>query len=125
MTLPEAWDYNEARESLAGAGIGIDRRVWGPFAARVEGVLLRVAQDGGGAWLRGFTLGSRARWARARLSPFLDVAVGLSSATAAVPMRGTTFNYLALLGGGIEVPIRGIQLTAGARWLHVSNNGRD
>jgi hypothetical protein len=125
MALPEAWDYNEARESLMGAGIGIDRHVWGPLAARGEGVVLRVAQNGDDGWLRGVTLGMRARWSRARSSPFLDVAVGPSTATVAIPIRGTTFNYLAVVGAGIEFPLRGIQMAVSARWLHISNNGRE
>jgi hypothetical protein len=125
MALPEAWDYNEARESLTGAAIGIDRHVWGPLAVRAEAVVLRVAQEGGDGWLRGVTLGMRARWSRARVAPFLDVAVGPSTATIAVPIRGTTFNYLAVVGGGIEFPVRGIQMGVSARWLHVSNNGRE
>ena len=124
MLLPEAWDYNEARESLAGAGIGVDRRLGGPLAARIEALVLRVGQGGDDAWLRGVTLGTRARWSLLAMAPFFDVAVGVSTATTAVPMRGTTFNYLAVLGGGIEVPMRGLELAFGARWLHLSNNGR-
>ena len=123
--LIEAWDYNAARESLAGGFVGVDRHVWGPLAARGEGLWLRVAQQGEDAWLRGFTIGSRARWRHSSAVPFLDIGVGLSSATARVPIHGTTFNYLATLGGGVEIPVRGIELAVGARWLHVSNNGRE
>jgi len=123
--LVEAWDANESSESLAGMSAGIDRRVVGPVAARAEGLLFRVAQDGDDAWVRGFTIGARSRWSRSRMSTFLGGRRRLAHATVAVPVRGTRFNYLAVLGGGIEVPIGGIQLALGARWLHVSNNGRE
>ena len=123
--LAEAWDYNESRESLAGATFGIDRDIWRRVAARSEVLLLRVRQRGHDGWLRGFTIGSRARWPGRPGSPFVDVAVGLSHATVAVPLRGTTFNYLAVIGGGIDIPVNAVQLCIGARWLHVSNNGRE
>lgn len=122
--LPEAWDFNESRETLMGGSVGIERRMWGPLAARAEGLLLHVSQDLDDAWLRGFTLGTRARLEMTRATPYIDVAVGLSNATTAVPARGTTFNYLAAVEAGIEVPFRGIEMSVGARWLHLSNNGR-
>ena len=34
-------------------------------------------------------------------------------------------NSLLVLGGGIEVPYSTVHLIVGARWLHVSNNGRE
>jgi hypothetical protein len=125
LALVEAWDYNEAKESLAGVFLGVDRRVWRRMSARVEGLALRVQQSGPDAWLRGFTLGTRARWPHTPLRPFVELAVGLSDSTTVVPVRGTSFNYLMVSGGGVAVPAGNATLELGARWLHVSNNGRD
>jgi len=55
----------------------------------------------------------------------VDLAVGLSDSTVAVPKRGTTFNYLIVGGAGVELPGRAMTVDLGLRWLHVSNNGRE
>jgi hypothetical protein len=121
----EAWDRNEASESLAGAFVAADRLVWRGFAVRGEGALLLVSQRGDDAWLRGFTIGARKRWARHRAVPLVDVAVGVSDATVPAPVRGTEFNYLAVIGVGAEIPVGGVLVTLSGRWFHVSNNGRE
>ena len=125
IVLREAWDRNESTETLAGATAGIDRRVWKGLAARGEVIALRVMQAGDDAWLRGFTLGPRVRWGRGAIRPVLDVAVGLSIATTAVPPRGTPFNYLATIGAGLEMPLHRTVISVTGRWLHASNNGRE
>jgi hypothetical protein len=56
---------------------------------------------------------------------FLDTGVGLATAAQRVPPTGTRRNYLVVLGGGIEVPWSTLHFSAGARWLHVSNGGRE
>jgi hypothetical protein len=121
----EAWDRNDSTEWLSGAILGVDRRIWRGLAVRTEALALRVFQHAEDAWLRGLTLGTRARWRRGSTSPVIDVAVGISDATQAVPPRGTSFNYLAAIGGGIEVPLRRMRLAVTGRWLHASNNGRE
>jgi lipid A 3-O-deacylase PagL len=121
----EAWDRNESSEALVGLLVGIDRRLWKGIAFRTEGLLMHVEQSGPDAWLRGFTIGSRARWSRSFGRPFVDVGVGLSHATAETPPRGTSSNYLIVSGGGVELDAGRMTLEVGARWLHVSNNGRD
>lgn len=120
----EAWDENERTEWLAGVGAGVDRQVWRALALRAELVALRV-QQARVAWLRGFTVGTRARWRRARVQPIADVAVGLSHSTEEVPLRGTRFNYLAVIGAGIETAVGRQRVSLTGRWLHVSNNGRE
>ena len=115
---------NEAREALAGAMAGIDRRVWKALALRTEGVILRVSQTGRDAWLRGFTIGIRNRWQPGRVTPFVELAAGLSASTRPVPPNGTASNYLLMSGGGVEIPLGRGSLDLGARWFHVSNNGR-
>jgi len=125
--LREAWDFNQSTESLAGAVLGVDRRVWRGLAVRGELLALRVMQDDDDGWLRGVTVGTRLRWGQGSLrpKPVVDVAVGLSSATRPVPPGGTSFNYLAAIGAGVEMPLRPAVVTVTGRWLHASNNGRE
>jgi hypothetical protein len=126
VALAEAWDFNEGAESLAGLALGAQRRVWKALTVRAEGVVLHVEQAGDDGWLRGFTIGTRTRWGASRIKPFVHLGVGLSDATTPVPARGTRINFLALVGGGVQIPIRAQFLVDfGARWFHVSNNGRE
>ena len=119
----EAWDRNESSESLAGIVAGADRRVWRGLSIRGEVLALRVWQASEDAWLRGFTVGTRTRWGQAGIRPVMDVAVGLAGATRPVPPRGTAFNYLAVIGTGVEMPLRAAAVTVTGRWWHASNNG--
>lgn len=121
----EAWDLNGSHEWLGGAIGGVDLRVWRGVSLRSELQALRVAQDGADAWLRGWTIGTRLRGHQPTLRPLVDVAVGLSHATTAVPAGGTRFNYLALIGAGVEAPFGAARLAVTGRWLHASNNGRE
>ena len=121
----EAWDYNESTEWLTGVMVGVDRRVWRGLAIRAEALVQRVFQEGENAWLAGGTVGARARWRRRTTSPVLDIAVGLSDANRPVPPRGTSFNYLALIGAGVEMPLGRLSATVTGRWLHASNAGRE
>jgi hypothetical protein len=84
-----------------------------------------VNQEADDAWLRGFTVGTRLRWGQASVRPVVDVAVGLSDTTRPVPPGGTAFNYLAIIGAGVEVPLRAVVVSVTGRWLHASNNGRE
>jgi hypothetical protein len=123
--LLEAWDFNATTETLTGIVVGADHPVWRGVAVRGEVMALHVAQATRDAWLRGFTLGSRMRWGGSRLQPFVDVAVGLSHATAPVPPGGTQVNYLAVIGAGVERHVGAVVLAVTGRWLHASNNGRE
>ena len=122
--LVEAWDQNERREALGGLFAGVESRLWRDVALRLEGVIARVRQHGDDAWLVGYTVGTRARWSAGGLRPYLDIGAGISHATREVPLRGTQFNFLATAGGGIELPLNGVAVAFGPRWLHLSNNGR-
>ena len=122
--LPEAWDYNESREVLAGVTFGADREVWRPLAVRVEGWLLKAAQQPRDAWTAGFTMGVRSRWRLRRGHPYADLGVGSSRAAAPIPQRGTRSNYVIVAGGGLMLPTGRGWLQVGARWLHLSNAGR-
>jgi hypothetical protein len=129
----EAWELNDSVEHLTGIQAGIDRRVWRSVAVRAEGLLLHVHQAGDDTWLRGASLGMRARrpfgvaqGRRVRVTElFLDVAGGWAGAAKRVPPTGTRYNYLALIGGGVEAPLAGLKLALGIRWLHISNGGRE
>ena len=125
MVLREAWDFNESVETLAGVVVGVDRRVWRGLAVRGELLGLRVWQDGDDAWLSGFSVGARTRWGSGRTRPVVDVGVGLSTASTPVPSRGTHFNYLAVIGGGVEHAAGPVVLAVTGRWFHASNNGRE
>jgi hypothetical protein len=124
-TLSEAWNYNESRETLAGVVVGIDGQIWKALGIRVEGSGLHVGQQPRDAWLGGMSVGPRARWTAGRVQPFLDLAAGLARATRAVPQRGTLLNYLLVAGGGVRLPLGRTSVDIGARWLHISNNGRE
>jgi Lipid A 3-O-deacylase (PagL). len=123
--LVEAWDLNESGEALAGVVVGGDRRIWRGLAIRSEGHLTHVEQEGPDAWLHGITIGARGRWERTFGRPFVDLAFGWANASHETPPRGTTSNYLIVSGGGIELPAGAVSLELGARWFHVSNNGRE
>ena len=116
---------NESVEHLAGLQIGIDRRVWRGLAIRAEGMMLRVRQDGDDTWLRGTSVGMRARKRAYHAVLFLDVGGGWAGADRRVPPTGTRYNYLAHLGGGVEMPWSQVRVTLSARWLHLSNGGRE
>jgi hypothetical protein len=123
--LPEAWEPNESREWFTGAIAGVDRRLWRGLAVRGEALLLRVTQPAEDAWLRGWTVGARTRWHRRTARPVIDIAVGTAEATRRIPPRGTRFNYLAVIGAGVEMPFRQRLVSVTGRWLHASNNGRE
>ena len=123
--LSEAWDFNEATESFAGLIVGADRRVWKGLSLRGELLMLSVTQQPDHAWLRGVTVGTRMRWGQAHVRPVVDAGVGLSDSTRPVPTGGTAFNYLAVIGAGVEAPLGAVIVAVTGRWLHASNNGRE
>jgi hypothetical protein len=123
--MAEAWDGNASHETLSGVVIAIDRPVWRGVAVRGEATVLRVWQQGDDAWLGGFTVGTRFRLHSGRTRPFIDVAVGLSQSSAPVPPAGTVFNYLAVIGAGVERRVGPAVVGVTGRWFHASNNGRE
>jgi hypothetical protein len=125
MVLREAWDFNRTPETLSGITIGADRTLWRGVAVRGELLGVRVFQQPRSAWLAGFTVGTRVRRQAGAVRPLLDIAVGLSGATEDVPAGGTRFNYLAVLGGGLERSMGSVIVSVTGRWFHASNNGRE
>lgn len=88
-------------------------------------MVLHVHQDGDDTWLRGASLGMRARKRVRTAQLFLDIAGGWAGAGERVPPSGTKYNYLAIIGGGVEAPWSRVRVTLSARWLHLSNGGRE
>lgn len=121
----EIWNYNGNHEEIyalvPGASYGLSDAV----AAVVTFPIAYVDQRGIDAAMQGVTFGLRSRvYRRGRLSIYFDFDVGISYADTITPPRGTRFNYLALGTIGAIVPLgRGLHLLAGARLMHVSNNG--
>jgi hypothetical protein len=112
-------------EHLTGLQAGIDRRVWRGLAIRAEGLLLHVDQYGDDTWLRGASFGMRARRKARATQLFVDVGGGWAGAGKRVPPTGTRYNYLAVIGGGVEAPWSRVRVLLSVRWLHVSNGGRE
>ncbi|MDQ3070963.1 MAG: acyloxyacyl hydrolase [Acidobacteriota bacterium] len=121
----EIWNYNGNHEEMYGFVPGISYGVSDAVAAVVSFPMYYVDQRGVNASLVGVTFGLRSRlYRRGRMSVYFDFDVGISAADTYTPPRGTRFNYLALGTIGVMVPIGpGLQLMAGLRLAHLSNNG--
>src|SRR4029453_16669567 len=81
-TLVEAWDRNESGEALAGVVLGADRRIWRGIAVRTEAQATHIEQAGQDAWLGGWTIGTRGRWAQSFVHPFVESAFGCAQRSA-------------------------------------------
>lgn len=121
----EIWNYNGNHEEIFGFVPGVSYGLSDAVAAVVTFPMYYVDQRGVDAAFQGLTFGLRSRvFRRGRLSVFFDFDVGISYADTYTPPRGTRFNYLALGTIGVIVPLRAdLQLMAGVRLAHVSNNG--
>jgi len=121
----EIWNYNGNHEEMYGFVPGLSYGLSDAVAAVVTFPMYYVDQRGVDAALQGITFGLRSRlYRRGQASIFFDFDVGVSYADTYTPPRGTRFNYLALGTIGVMCPVRhGLQLMAGARLAHVSNNG--
>lgn len=121
----EIWNYNGNHEEMYGFVPGVSYGLSDAVAAVVTFPMYYVDQRGVDAGTQGITFGLRSRLFRVRrLSVYFDFDVGVSYADTYTPPRGTRFNYLALGTLGAIVPLRhGLDLMAGARLVHVSNNG--
>ena len=121
----ELWNYNGNHEEVYTFVPGVSYGVSDAVAAFVTFPAAYVNQRGVDGAFQGVTFGLRTRvYRRGRLSVFFDFDVGVSYADTYTPPRGTRFNYLALGTIGVIVPVRrDLFLMAGARLVHVSNNG--
>ena len=121
----EIWNYNGNHEEVYTLAPGASYGVSDNVAAVVTFPMAYVDQRGVDAALVGVTFGLRGRvYRRGPLTIFVDVDVGVTYADTLTPPRGTRFNYLALGTIGAILPLRGdLYLMAGARLIHLSNNG--
>lgn len=121
----EIWNYNGNHEELHGFAPGISYGLSDAVAAVVTFPAYYVNQRGVDSAFQGITFGLRSRLYRWQaVSIYFDFDVGVSYADTITPPRGTRFNYLALGTLGTIIPIRrGLDLMAGVRLIHVSNNG--
>ena len=121
----ELWNYNGNQEEIYAFVPGVSYGVSDGIAAFVTFPGAYVDQRGVDAAFQGVTFGLRSRVYRfGRTTVFLDFDVGVSYADTFTPPRGTRFNYLALGTIGVIRPIRrDLYLMAGARLIHLSNNG--
>jgi hypothetical protein len=124
--LLESWNKNLSTEQIRGGTIGRGH-VWKEgLLAMLEITLARVADgQANDAFFIGFSGGVRWRVVeRGGMAGFIEAGVGISSASARVPGRGSYFNYMALGGGGVTVRLasrwHGV---TGVRVLHLSNAG--
>jgi hypothetical protein len=127
-TLGEAWNLNEGREWVAGGSAAAWWAVHPRVTLRLELQGLRVYQQPErDASVLGILPSLRVRFAdRGPWAGFVELGPGLAWSTAAVPTRGTRFNYLALIGAGVARHLgRRTQAVVGFRWLHLSNAGRE
>lgn len=126
----ETWNYNGNREEMYGVVTGFTYGLRDGLVLTASAPLYYVSQRGVDAFLLGGTFGVRGRIFRARRSSvFAEFQLGISQADTATPPRGTRFNYLALGGAGVVVPVtRHTHVLAALKWVHVSNAslaGRD
>lgn len=121
----EIWNYNGNHEEMYGFVPGLSYGLSDAVALVVAFPMYYVDQRGVDAGLQGITMGLRSRvYRRGRMSFYFDVEVGWSYADTYTPPRGTRFNYLALGTVGAMLPLRrDLDLMAGARLIHLSNNG--
>ena len=125
----ETWDLNaNGRERLVDGTVSL----WWAFTRRatlvVEFHATRVFQDTvRHAFVTGLVPVVRVRALdRGAWQLFGEIGVGPSWSDATVPAGGTRFNYVGLAGLGASHPVaRRVDMTAGFRWLHLSNNGRE
>ncbi len=73
----------------------------------------------------GFNFNLLLRWhvlARDDWSLFVDIGAGVMETSDAVPAGGSSFNFIAQVGGGISFDISDeVRLLTGVRWHHISN----
>jgi hypothetical protein len=126
----ETWNYNGNREEMYGVVTGFTYGLRDGLVFTASAPLYYVSQRGVDAFLLGGTFGVRGRLLRIRRATiFAEFQVGISQADTTTPPRGTRFNYLALGGAGVTVPVsRTVHVLAALKWVHVSNAslaGRD
>jgi hypothetical protein len=121
----EAWNYNTSHEEIYGLVQGITYGLRDGLVLTARQRLYYLSQRLNDSRVLGLTTGLRIRvYRRERVSGFLQFDFGISDAAVAVPPRGTRFNYLALGGGGVLIPLNSrVHLIATLELMHISNAG--
>lgn len=119
----EAWNYNTSHEELYGLAQGVTYGLKDGLMLTARQRLYYVSQRGNDTRVLGLTTGLRARvYQRGRASAFVQFDFGVSDSPIATPQRGTRFNYLALGGAGVSIPLnRRIRVVATMELIHISN----
>lgn len=120
---------DERTRTIGGPGLGVSYYLKDRWAFRTEFVGFAIDQpDGLGdsdASAVGVSFLGRWHWVqRDRWSAFMDAGAGLLLSDPSVPAQGTHFNFMPQVGVGGTYEVRdGVHLTAGVRFLHISNAG--
>ena len=119
----EAWNYNTSHEELYGLVQGVTYGLRDGLLLTARQRLYYVSQRANDTRVLGLTTGLRARVYRGRrASGFLQFDFGVSDSPIALPRRGTRFNYLALGGAGIAIPLNHrVRLLGTLELIHISN----
>ena len=119
----EAWNYNTSHEEIYGLAQGVTYGLKDGLLLTARQRLYYASQRANDTRVLGLTTGLRARvYRRGRASAFLQFDFGVSDSPIAVPQRGTRFNYLALGGAGVAIPLnQRVRVVATLELIHISN----
>jgi hypothetical protein len=119
----EAWNYNTSHEELYGLAQGVTYGLKDGLQLTARQRLYYVSQRRNDTRVLGLTTGLRARvYQRGRASAFVQFDFGVSDSPIATPQRGTRFNYLALGGAGVSIPLnRRVCVVGTLEVIHISN----
>jgi hypothetical protein len=123
----ESWNKNLATDRLLGGHVALGHTWRTSWQTRLEIELLRadLARSRDAFLLAGSGMLRRRLRGFGFNEPFFELGLGVTGATAAVPTRGTTFNFLLEAGGGISRPLTPrTSVVGGVRVWHLSNAGR-
>ena len=122
--LTEAWNLNGAREWWGAGSFAMSWAFKDGMALVVEFQAAGIEQSPPrSAFLNGIIPMARFRlFERGQSSMFLETGAGVSWSDTVVPPRGTRFNYLIVISGGLTHQLsRQMYFVASARLLHLSN----
>ncbi len=129
--LTESWNFNGAREWWGAGSFAVSWAFKDGMALVVEFQAAGIEQSPPrSAFLNGITPMARFRlYQHGATNLFLETGAGVSWSDTVVPPRGTRFNYLIIISGGVTHQLsRQTHFVASARLLHLSNaslKGRD
>jgi hypothetical protein len=123
----ESWNKNLASDRLLGGHVALGHTWRTGWQAILEIELLRadLRRSRDALLIAGSSLIRRRLRTIGPYEPFLELGIGATGSSAAVPDRGTTFNFLLQGGGGVARPLTPAWgVVAAVRVWHLSNAGR-